>query len=293
MFSVVIPLYNKSYGIVRAIESILSQDFKVDFEIIIVNDGSTDDSVLKIEKYLKYSNIYLINQKNSGVSVARNVGIKKCKYEFVCFLDADDWWEEVYFSTLNELIVKFPKENFFLMGYQKIRESKNKPIVLGKHTKLFKKFGNNFFNTRALVTPSIAVRKTNLFKVGLFPESISLTEDLYLWSKIICENSVVYTPKIVSNVFYTDDDSRGSRVLIVPYVLQYYAKNKNLIRNLNGFLKYIYLAHIYQSYKLNDYDSWRKRWVIGFKVFPLFSLIFSVMGFILILKKGFLNAGSK
>lgn len=292
MFSVVIPLYNKAYGIVRAIESILNQNFKVDYEIIIVNDGSTDDSVLRIQEYLKYSHIYLINQKNSGVSVARNIGIKKCKYEFICFLDADDWWEEIYFSTLYELIVKFPNENFFLMGYQKNRDKENKVVVLGDNTKLFKKFGNYFLNTRALVTPSIAVRKASLFKAGLFPEGVTLTEDLYLWSKIICECSVVYSPKIVSNIFYEDDDSREGRALKVPYVLQYYAQNKHLIKNLNGFLKYIYLAHIYQSYKLNDYESWKKRWYIGFKIFPLVALFFSVMGLILILKKGFLNVRS-
>lgn len=293
MFSVVIPLYNKSYGIARAIESVLNQSLKVDFEIIIINDGSTDDSLLKVNKYINESNISVINQKNSGVSIARNVGIKKSKYDYICFLDADDWWEDNYFFTLNEMILSFPNEVFFLMGFQKNLPKDIKPIVLAKNIKIFKSFGKYFFNTKALVTPSICVKKNILFEAGLFPEGISLSEDLYLWSRIISKYCVIYSPVIVSNISYEEDNSRGNRNLKIPYVLSYYAENRELAKNINGFLYYVYLAHLYQSYKLYDYSSWKKRWSVGLKIFPCFSLLCLFTGFLLLVKKGFYNARSK
>lgn len=285
MFSVVIPLYNKSYGIEKAIESILNQSISVDYEIIIVNDGSTDDSVSKVEKYLCNSNIILINQENSGVSVARNVGIKESKFKYICFLDADDWWNDNYFSTLSKLIKDNPKEVFFLMGYSKVLDHYSKDIRISSKLEIFHHFGNSFSNTRGLVTPSIAITRNVLLSAGLFPEGITLSEDLYLWSKIISKYNVVYSPEIVSNIYYIEDDSRNQRSLKVPYVLQYYSENKKNMNNLNGFLRYIYLAHLYQSYKFNDYDSWKKRWLIGLKIFPFYSFLSLFMGVFFIFKK--------
>lgn len=272
MFSVIIPLYNKAYGIERALRSVIDQKGNFPYEVIVVNDGSTDSSENIAEKFIS-DNIQVIHQKNAGVSVARNMGIKHSKYEIICFLDADDWWESNYFSTLHELIVNFPEENFFLMGFQKINKMSQKIVVLTKKPKIFKRFGNNFFNTRALVTPSIAVKKTVLFEAGLFPEGITISEDLFLWSKIINKYRVLYTPKIVSNIYYEEDSSRSSRGLKVPYVLEHYTKVENSIINLKGFLIYIYIAHLYQSIKVGDFESWRKRWGVGLKIFPLIAIL--------------------
>lgn len=271
MFSVVIPLYNKSYGIERAIESILNQSINVDYEIIIVNDGSIDDSVSKVEKYLSNSNIILINQENSGVSIARNVGIQESKFKYICFLDADDWWNDNYFFTLSKLIEKNPKEVFFLMGYSKVLNHYSKDVRISSKLEIFHHFGSSFFNTRGLVTPSIAITRDVLLNSGLFPEGITLSEDLYLWSKIISKYNVVYSPEIVSNIYYTEDDSRTQRSLKVPYVISYYAINKKHMNNLNGFLRYIYVAHIYQSFKLKDYSSLKLRWKDGSIMFPFLS----------------------
>ena len=78
MISVVIPLYNKEKQIKRTLQSILAQTFQ-DFEIVIVNDGSIDNSIIEVEK-VKDSRIRLIHQKNTGVSAARNKGIEEAKY---------------------------------------------------------------------------------------------------------------------------------------------------------------------------------------------------------------------
>lgn len=281
MFSVVIPLYNKSYGIEKAIESILNQNTSVDYEIIIVNDGSTDDSVSKVEKYLCNSNIILINQENSGVSVARNVGIQESKFKYICFLDADDWWNDNYFSTLSKLIENNPKEVFFLMGYSKVLDHYSKDIKISSKLEIFHNFGNSFSKTRGLVTPSIAITRDVLLSAGLFPEGITLSEDLYLWSKIISKYNVVYSPEIVSNIYYIEDDSRVKRSLNSPYVIKYYAVNGGNVNNLKGFLRYIYIAHIYQSFKLKDFCSLKNRWKDGVNLFPILSFGFFIAYFIL------------
>src|SRR5574344_1434815 len=101
MISVVIPLYNKERYIERAIRSVLNQSFQ-DFEIIVVNDGSTDQSVT-IVKDINDSRIRIINQKNGGVSSARNKGISEAKYAIVAFLDADDVWKENHLEVIVEL----------------------------------------------------------------------------------------------------------------------------------------------------------------------------------------------
>jgi len=89
-FSVVIPLYNKEKDVLKTIQSVLKQSHSK-FEIIIVDDGSTDSSI-EIIKNIKDERIRLFSKKNEGVSIARNYGVEKATTEFIAFLDADDYW---------------------------------------------------------------------------------------------------------------------------------------------------------------------------------------------------------
>ena len=106
-FSVIIPLYNKAYSIERCIGSVISQTYQ-NFEIIVVNDGSTDDSAKKVIN--SYSNeitsgkIRIIYQPNKGVSVARNNGVEASNCEYICFLDADDEWKPHFLELMKNLI---------------------------------------------------------------------------------------------------------------------------------------------------------------------------------------------
>src|SRR5690554_2358538 len=106
MFSVVIPLYNKEKYISLTLKSVLNQSFK-DFEILIVNDGSTDRSVEVVKKF-DDSRIRLVDQPNAGVSAARNKGIKEAKFDWVAFLDADDRWDVEFLSEIANAIKKYP-----------------------------------------------------------------------------------------------------------------------------------------------------------------------------------------
>jgi glycosyltransferase involved in cell wall biosynthesis len=105
-FSVVIPLFNKARYIERTIASVLDQTMD-DFEIVVVDDGSTDDGAMLVQR-ISDSRIRVIKQKNSGVSAARNNGIAAARGEWIAFLDADDWHHPQYLETLLKAQSMFP-----------------------------------------------------------------------------------------------------------------------------------------------------------------------------------------
>ncbi len=115
MISVVIPLYNKEQIIEKCLQSVLSQDYD-DFEVIIVNDGSTDRSV-EIVKAIDDSRIRLIEQENGGPSKARNTGVKNAKGDWIVFLDADDEFLSGALKKFCNLIQNHPNVSMFGCSY--------------------------------------------------------------------------------------------------------------------------------------------------------------------------------
>ena len=103
--SLIIPVYNVQEYIEKALQSVVNQTFK-DFEVIIVNDGSKDQSVEIVKKFIrKYDNFRLINQENQGLSGARNTGLKEAKGEYIAFIDSDDFIENNFLEELYNLAV--------------------------------------------------------------------------------------------------------------------------------------------------------------------------------------------
>ena len=93
-FSIVIPLYNKQDCIRQALDCVFNQSFQ-DFEVIVVDDGSTDRGAEIVREY-KDERLRLVSQKNSGVSAARNAGIAAAHNSWIAFLDADDIWTHLH-----------------------------------------------------------------------------------------------------------------------------------------------------------------------------------------------------
>lgn len=106
-FSVIIPLYNKAHTILRTLNTVLCQTY-TDFEIVIIDDGSTDNGAQIIESSLKDARVNIVRQNNKGVSAARNRGVKESKGDYIAFLDADDEWLPSYLEKVVEAIEKFP-----------------------------------------------------------------------------------------------------------------------------------------------------------------------------------------
>ena len=105
-YSVIIPVYNKNETIRDAVASIMAQTSK-DFEILIIDDGSTIPVSCVLEQYKNDKRVRVIRKKNEGVSSARNAGIKEAEGKYLCFLDADDLWLPNHLSELDRLIQKY------------------------------------------------------------------------------------------------------------------------------------------------------------------------------------------
>lgn len=203
MFSVVIPLYNKSQSISATLNSVLAQDFE-DFEIVLVNDGSTDGS-LEVVKQIQDARIRIIDQKNGGVSSARNRGIREAKYEWVAFLDGDDLWTANHLEEYNHAINIFKDVNWLFSGYTAKSTAKIYPFIYNKNGKL-KNIFDDLQNNIKIHTSTVCVRKT-LFSENpelFFREGISNSEDREVWYKLcFLDKSPYYINKSLS-IYYVD-----------------------------------------------------------------------------------------
>ena len=107
-FSIIIPLYNKAPYVVKAIGSVLAQSF-ADYELVIMDDGSKDGSFEVALRCIDgHPNCHIYRQVNRGVSVARNNAVALSQGQYLCFLDADDWWEPTFLEEMSRLIEAFP-----------------------------------------------------------------------------------------------------------------------------------------------------------------------------------------
>lgn len=196
MFSVIIPLYNKECLIKKSIDSILSQNYK-DFEIVVVDDGSKDDSAIYVKQYddprIKY-----YYKENGGVSSARNYGINKAIGEWIIFLDADDEFELNAFEYFARLITKYPKEKVFI-GQQEPQKTSTRFLSIKTRCPFLMIWLNRFYPR-----PGAAmIHKEVLTLIKGFDERQSFYEDLEFGLRTLNYGSVVYFNKQV--VKYNQD----------------------------------------------------------------------------------------
>lgn len=198
MISVVIPLYNKEKQITNTLRSVFDQTY-TDYEIIVVNDGSTDNSVAVVES-LNDSRIRLIHQKNAGVSAARNRGIEDAKGEYIALLDGDDEWKPEFLETMLTLVERYPNCRVFAGNYTQVDNTgKHSPTIINGIT--FKGSDgilDNYFTVAAKSNPpvwsSCVMTTKDVFEtVGGFPIGVKSGEDLLTWARIACRYKIAYT----------------------------------------------------------------------------------------------------
>lgn len=213
MFSIIIPLYNKETYISRSIQSVLQQSYS-NFELIIVNDGSTDNSQSIVES-IDDNRIRLINQKNAGVSAARNRGVKESKFEFVAFLDADDYWLPNHLEVLANLIADFQAEaSVFSTNFSRIFKEKTTQL---NRNDLYRGIVTNYFKaTKKLsLTHSscICIQKNLFLDVGGFDTRFSMGEDIDLWKKLARRSLFAYSPEVTSHyVIGAENNSASGKI---------------------------------------------------------------------------------
>jgi len=182
----------------RTINSILSQTYQ-NFEIIIVNDGSVDNTLAEAQS-IKDERIRIINQENKGVSAARNTGIKNAKYDFIGCLDHDDEYLPDFLATIKILCEKYPEAGVYASAYRVLKKDKS---FVPKYTSLPKfpwsGIVPSYFKT-ALgyhpLLPSAAIVKKDVYNsVGMFSETIQKGEDIEMWARSAAKFKIAFDSK--------------------------------------------------------------------------------------------------
>ena len=247
-FSIIIPLYNKRNFIKRTIQSVLNQSF-ADFELLIINDGSTDKSELEVLKF-KDPRIILINQNNQGVAAARNEGIKVASGNYICFLDADDLWKPDFLETFKKYSTLLPNQNVFSCLFE--IETSDKTFIPKYSIKKTNDFEivNYFtasFKESVLWTSSAVFKKSVFDAVGIFDVGLKCSEDTDLWIRIGLKYDVVFIWEIVSK--YCFDSKSISRNLNYGLENRTYNKYKYLEQTNSNLKKFLDLNRYSQAVK--------------------------------------------
>lgn len=193
-FSVIIPLYNKAPYVRKALESVCAQTYR-DYELIVINDGSTDNSAVVADEYLKATDgidYQIISQQNAGVSAARNNGVAQAHGEYIAFLDADDWWEPTYLERMAQLINDYPDAGLYASNYYYHKDDQN-IIKVDIPTGYFN-YPTEYFKNFAMPvwTGATMIPRKVYDEMGGFPLGIKLGEDFLLWAKIALQYKVAF-----------------------------------------------------------------------------------------------------
>lgn len=193
--SIIIPSYNRGQFLLEALESVFAQTCQ-DFDVIVVDDGSTDDTAQRIEPYL--GRIQFHQQPNRGVASARNYGLQHAQGEFICFLDSDDLWmptkleEQIKFADLNRRYTLIATE---IEGFDESGR------VAGRGKQDMYSIRNGFVLEQLLLsnwiqTSTVMVRRDALLTTGGFDEDVgSFGEDWLLWMRIAAKFQIYFLPK--------------------------------------------------------------------------------------------------
>lgn len=229
-FSVIVPLYNKAPYVRNALESVIVQTYK-DFECIIVDDGSTDGSLdivraindemsrakaLNEPHTLNDGRLTIISQKNAGVAAARNNGVAASEGEYMCFLDADDWWEPTYLEEMDKLIHEYPDAGLYATNY--VYYKPGKTHIALKLERGYMNYPYAYLHGEMPVWTGAACMPRKVFdEMGGFPVGIKLGEDFLLWAKTALHYKVAFCEKALA--YYNNDvpsSLRATRNLHAP-----------------------------------------------------------------------------
>lgn len=245
--SVIIPVYNTSIYLRQCLDSVLEQDFD-DYEVICVNDGSTDNSLEILREYEKKSSkIKVIDQTNSGVATTRNTGLKNASGDFLAFLDSDDFIRENYLSKLYNAALK-TKSDIVICNFYRYYEQTNfaKPV--------FYRFRRGQFN------------KYEILK-GLIPDNLIHS---YLWNKlwkreIFEDNNAFPNMKFEDLAIMSELIYKANKITVIPEALYYYRIRKTSIvrsislQNQNDYLKaYAFIRLFLEENK--EYNRFKRQY---------------------------------
>ena len=263
-FSVIIPLFNKEKYIENALKSILNQTF-LDYEIIIVNDCSTDESITKIEAHLSDKIQLIHHQKNKGLSATRNTGIVNAKANYVTYLDADDLWKPTFLETIHRMICNFPEAKIFGTNYEEVYGEKIIKPVNGSEN-LAPDFEGiiDFFSINLKQGiynhGSVCFHKSVFEKVGYYDEQIRFSQDIDFNIRANYYFKLAYSNTNQMS-YFMQTDNQITRSSILHYKIPNYDKyelwaNENAdLRKMLDFLRYVLVKKLKKD---GDKYLWKK-----------------------------------
>jgi glycosyltransferase involved in cell wall biosynthesis len=245
LVSIITPLYNSEKYISGTIESVISQTYS-NWEMIIINDGSTDKSVSIVEKYLNDKRIFLIQQKNQGTAVARNNGIRNAHGQYIALLDSDDLWESVFLESQLNLM----KKSGGLLVYASHKRIDENNCECLKPFRVKGKIGYNDLLKTCSITCVTGLYDTSSFgKIYLREELKSIRDDYMYWLDIIKKVKTAYAnPEIIASYrIFHNSITKNKRSVIKPQFRVYFEIEKlGILKSLYylctwafyGFIKY-------------------------------------------------------
>ena len=200
------PLYNKASYVRKAVESVVGQSYK-DWELVVVDDGSTDGGGEAVAS-IADPRIRLMRQENAGVGATRNRGVSESTAPYLCFLDADDWWEPTFLEEMAGLVERHPDAGIYGTGYYIVKKGQKRvaPIGVEDH---FKEGEINYCQVYArtlcmpLTSISVCIPRAIFDMEEGFPTDIKLGEDFLLWIRIALKYKVAFLNKPLA--YYNQD----------------------------------------------------------------------------------------
>lgn len=237
-FSVIMPMYNSGNRVKKSIESIINQSYK-DWELIIVDDGSTDNSLSICKKYSEIDDrVKVFSQENQGPGKARNFGIKKSKGTYISFIDSDDYYEKNYFEILDSYIKKY---NYDLLYFNIVMEDEDGNINRINQIKRFEKYGKDDLLKLQMMGilswgPCLKIAKSEIVKQCEFSDLSVGEENLFSYGVLHKSKKIGFIDEILYHYVYneTGQHTKGGNDpwRMVVYNLEKYLTEEGL------FLKY-------------------------------------------------------
>lgn len=213
-FSIIMPLYNKAPYVRKAVESVVRQTF-ADWELIVVDDGS-DDGGAELVKAFSDTRIRMIRQENMGVSMARNNGVAVAQSDYLCFLDADDWWDNGYLEALHGLIARHPDTGIYSTVYYLVKNGQQYQAPIGvaaDFTEGIIDYCSVYAKTLCMpvfIGATCVPRRIFDEQQG-FNRQLSLGEDFDLWLRIAQKHPVVLLNQPLA--YYNQDGDPRHRAI--------------------------------------------------------------------------------
>jgi glycosyltransferase involved in cell wall biosynthesis len=252
--SVIVPAYNAAWCVGRALDSVLEQDFR-DYEVIVVDDGSTDDTAAVLAKY--GDAIRVVRRSNGGLSSARNAGTREARGEFITFLDADDWWLPQKLSRQIESLRARPDIGFCSTA-ARIENPEGALLDVWGCPVWGGPFLLHLFQNLAATAGSgsaVMVRRTLLIQVGEFDEGLRSLEDIDMWFRLAAVAGYACIPEPLVVILKRPGSMSCNLEVMREAALQVMRKNRNLlpVQYRGGFWRTC-MASIH-----GDYAKWRYR----------------------------------